>query len=432
MVIIIIDCCADTVSLELPSVCFSFPHITARHRMWQEPARWEWEDDQWESGNWVPYDTQCSALLEEAYAANQEQVDLNVGFFAERPGYAVFLSGWFQVNLSTSVTRRVRRGNPRHRREAHPEAEQKLHSILTSTNVQRVVATDTQPLEQQQAEMDEASLLQLFRQHVQDVDDLRDWSGLVPVTNFFHKTYSAGLPIYAQQPELNRYFIQCFRVIIHQAAQGKPAAIQSLTPLAEAFQSCQAEQGREINRIYGVLTGRDKSLPEQIAAFIDTYKQNVMYEVINKRFEATEDNGQPHKQVPHILSRCLVDVGEELGLSGIDLAEADPAKPGPLSLQKRSEVVTTFRELFSIKQLLEDLTSDINQSGNVERAINRSHLLSWKPPNEYMFLREHIFYDEDRPELYNNTQPGEGEEYEAFVFPGFMAELLLCLFGTPQ
>jgi len=37
-----------------------------------------------------------------------------------------------------------------------------------------------------------------------------------------------------------------------------------LTTLAEAFQSCQAEQARVIDELFGMLSGRDKGLREQV------------------------------------------------------------------------------------------------------------------------------------------------------------------------
>ena len=43
----------------------------------------------------------------------------------------------------------------------------------------------------------------------------------------------------------------------------------------DAFQSCQAEQCRVIDAVYGSLLGRDKSFKDQVRALVDAQKELV-------------------------------------------------------------------------------------------------------------------------------------------------------------
>jgi hypothetical protein len=53
--------------------------------------------------------------------------------------------------------------------------------------------------------------------------------------------------------------IRALRSIFAAAAAGKPGVSAALQQIAQAFQSCQAEQGRTIDAQYGRLSGRDAS-----------------------------------------------------------------------------------------------------------------------------------------------------------------------------
>ena len=52
------------------------------------------------------------------------------------------------------------------------------------------------------------------------------------------------------------------------------------------LQSCQAEQARIINQLFGVVSGREQTLPQQVAAFIDNYKDLVLRGIIPSLFES--------------------------------------------------------------------------------------------------------------------------------------------------
>ncbi|EGD79235.1 hypothetical protein PTSG_09956 [Salpingoeca rosetta] len=397
--------------------------------MWKKP-KWQWEEgDEWGTELWVDYDEENTEMLEEAHKAEINPVDLDRGYFQKRPGYFVDFEGGFQASKMTGMTRRIRRLDEL-QRSARPELVQALHTCFTSTNVVALVSKDDVTVDEQEAKLSEDALIQLFDKHVPNLHDLRDWTGKDPVTKFFFGTYTSGVPKFkANNPSLNNVLVQAFRYIVHEAEKGNEAAIRCMRPLAEAFESCQAEQAREINSLFGTVTGRDKGLPEQLAKFIDEYKQRVLNTVIPDVFETTEDNSFPHKQVPHIYNRCLVDLGDILGLSGVEIAQADAAKPPELDETAKTTVVDRFRELFDMEQLLEDITSDINQSGNVERAIDRTLLLKHEFPAS--FERHKLMYDEDEPQVYNFKKPTEEEEFNAFVFPGIVAEMLACIFLPP-
>lgn len=88
------------------------------------------------------------------------------------------------------------------------------------------------------------------------------------------------------------------RFIFDRAAEGAPGAAAALQRLAEAYQSCQAEQGRTIDVMYGRLSGRDASLRDQLLSIVDEHKTMVMQKVVQtlNPGAAEAGDGFPSKQ----------------------------------------------------------------------------------------------------------------------------------------
>ena len=100
-------------------------------------------------------------------------------------------------------------------------------------------------------------------------------TGDMPVATFIVTTYTGGLPIYEGSP-VQQHTITALRGIFAAAAAGNAGAGPALQFVAQAYQSCQAEQGRTIDAQYGRLSGRDASFKDQLLSLVDQHKSMVV------------------------------------------------------------------------------------------------------------------------------------------------------------
>mmetsp|Transcript_69097 Transcript_69097/g.162565 ORF Transcript_69097/g.162565 Transcript_69097/m.162565 type:complete len:239 (+) Transcript_69097:1-717(+) len=234
---------------------------------------------------------------------------------------------------------------------------------------------------------------------------------------------------------MQRHTITAMRAIFRIIA-GKPASEQQkqLSRLVEAYQSCQAVQSRVIDAIYGGLTGRDRSLQDQVLLLLDEQKQRVLDEVTHELnpHAMAEGDGSPQQQFPHIQSAYRLHCGPRLGLRGIAAARVDRCQP-PMDKTLTIRVLQTFRRRFMVHELADEIVADINQPKTTpgERRLGRDQLVRWATESEG-FDKHSIFYDEDHKELYNDAKPVSGEEYEPFLCRKVAIDILRAMFVTPS
>lgn len=248
-------------------------------------------------------------------------------------------------------------------------------------------------------------------------------------------SYQNGLPIYRSNPTVQKHTINAMRYIFHCAKNGSPGGSAALKRLAEAYQSCQAEQGRTIDDLYGKLSGRDASLRDQVLALVDLQKALTLEAVVHKLNPraASTDDGNPSGQAPHITSAYLEAVGKELGMRGVAAAKSDANRPRGAN---RAVVLEEFRSLFNVEELALALVSDVNQqSQDAERTIDRDLLAKWAAAEAEAsggtFDAYSIYFDEDRASEYEG-RPGEGAEYQPFLNRRTSIGVLLRLFLATQ
>jgi hypothetical protein len=208
---------------------------------------------------------------------------------------------------------------------AAPDVNDRLAAVLLSphtlTEKPHVTAADGG----EEAVLTGPQLTGILTRCVPGVDLMMDRTGETPVAVFIISTCTTGLPIYGESPVVQLHTIHAIRFIFDCAAQEKTGSASALQRLAESFQSCQAEQGRTIDALYGRLSGRDASLRDQLLAVVDGYKAMVMQKVVlalNPGSAETDDDN-PAAQVPHITSAYLLAVGAEFGFRGVAAARAD-------------------------------------------------------------------------------------------------------------
>ena len=220
--------------------------------------------------------------------------------------------------------------------------------------------------------LDPPQIQELLKKYVAGVESMYDRTGEMPLVDMFVMTYSNGLPIYASNPSVQQHTVQAMKAIFSEVAGEKhpePWKRKVLARLADAFKACQAEQGRVIDAVYGMVTGRDKSFAQQVLMVVDQQKEMVLETTVNKLNPEAWKQGDdvPQKQVPHISSSYRIAVGSKLGLRGIRSAQMDhcrfevPAADVPV-------VEETFRRLFTIDELCDTLVGDVNQQSKVSIA----------------------------------------------------------------
>jgi hypothetical protein len=81
---------------------------------------------------------------------------------------------------------------------------------------------------------------------------------------------------------------------------------KTLTRMVDAARACQAEQGRVIDAVYGVITGRDRSLRDQVLSVVDAMKDLVMENLVHKlNPDAWTQTGKPRCCV-NFVSQSLI------------------------------------------------------------------------------------------------------------------------------
>merc|ERR1712039_450841 len=212
----------------------------------------------------------------------------------------------------------------------------------------------------------------------------------------------------------------------NKSAQG------SLIRLAEAFQSCQAEQGRTIDTLFGQLIGRDATLEDQVLTLVDSVKALAMEAVVHELnpHAAGTDDGNPSGQAPHITSAYLEAVGAELGLRGTAAASSDPLRP---QNAKPKKVAAAFRAQFSLDPVVDAIIGDVNQQGaEVQRIVDRDLLAKWASQAAATsgFDAHSTYFDEGCAHEYEG-RPADSEAYQPFLSRKVTLCMLVHLFTPP-
>jgi hypothetical protein len=278
-----------------------------------------------------------------------------------------------------------------------------------------------------------AALQALFRNHVAGFDALRYRSFDRGVMTFIFATYSNGLQMAAGNPALKEHTKQALRFVIAKLLPGAFPPVSDcerttqLTKLAESFTGCQAEQARAIDYLYGQLSGREASLRDQALALLDRQKDTAL-EVVMLSF-SPELAGSI--EVPHVQNRYRIDIGEELGLPGVEAAKLDTLAQGkpPLSPSVRSKALERFHRCFSAEDYAKAVVADVNQQDvDAERFIMPKTLYEWASKSHRGFNMHSIFYDSDaHPDVYLG-KPDDGNQFVAFIHLEVALEILERLF----
>lgn len=261
--------------------------------------------------------------------------------------------------------------------------------------------------------------------------------GQTPVLTLISMSMQTGLPILNAQPALLQHTTNALRFILGwlcDEARPRSKRVATLQRLADAFQSCQAEQCRVIDAIYGALMGRDRSFRDQVRALVDAKKELVMEATVTflNPDALMQDDNIPQKQVPHLSSAYRVAIGHALGLHGVEVARMDVNAPPQQELDP-ALIWHTFERLFSIRELVEELIGDVNQqSAEAERTVSRDDLGRWagNAAENNGFESHSIFFEEEyKKERYNDEEPLEENAYQPFLWHDVALDIFMRLFA---
>ena len=260
----------------------------------------------------------------------------------------------------------------------------------------------------------------LLRLRVSNFESMMCRRGEKQILELILSSYHNGLPLYDKDPVIKKHTARSLQFIFDFVIK-QPENLQTkiLSRLADAFTACQAEQGRVLDAMYGALSGRDKSLKQQILAIVDDCKERVLDQVANELNPNAwkQDDSEPTKQLPHIMSSYKIAIGHEFGIRGVKAATADYNKFDVPS-KKKKNVVAAFRRLFDVNEVIQTFKNDVNQqSPEAERLIDRDQLSRWAGNAEenFSFPSHSIFFDEDHPEAYGETKPLDENMYQPFL-----------------
>eukprot|EP01096_Ripella_sp_DP13-Kostka_P004698 TRINITY_DN1706_c1_g1_i2.p1 TRINITY_DN1706_c1_g1~~TRINITY_DN1706_c1_g1_i2.p1 ORF type:complete len:368 (-),score=180.90 TRINITY_DN1706_c1_g1_i2:14-985(-) len=276
----------------------------------------------------------------------------------------------------------------------------------------------------------------LMRLHVDDFESMKCRRGERQILELILNSYHNGLPLYDKDPVVKQHTARSIQFIFDFVIK-QPGNVQKkiLSRLADAFTACQAEQGRVLDAMYGSLSGRDKNLKDQIIAAVDEYKERVLDQVANELNPNAwkQDDSEPTKQLPHIMSSYKVAVGHDLALRGVKTAISDTNK-FDLCSKKKKKVISTFRRLFDVYDIIQTFKNDVNQQSlEAERLIDRDQLSRWAGNSEenHGFPSHSIFFDEDHPEAYGESKPLEENMYQPFLSDPVTLDVFEHLFLKP-
>lgn len=447
----------DTVQLEskgrllqsLPEIRLSDTtrEVSSAGEISMDECEYEWHVEG--DGGLIQYSTSAAASLESTYRQRLSQCHVRAG----RHSYEVTfeynpdgtLANVWQVNVAYRFnTRKVKRTKkaslvPLHQLPPGPlpigaEAWRgrchELSLVLLSSTCRLTLETEPSLVEVPDI-MSDSELHKLLQHNVPRLNQFKFRGGPRCVVDFIVQTYNKGLRMVQGNAALVEHSKHAIRYIIWRCSQLPVAERKThLKALCEAFTSCQAEQARVIDSIYGELSGRDKGLREQILAMLDRAKQRTLDEV-TLHFHPGSDRSA---RMPHIQSRYRVELGLVLGLSGIETAKMDQHIEGPISSARLASFEALFRERFSVSDFVKEVVADVNQQEkDVERFIIPSTLFKWAQPENlkenHGFDSYSIFYDEDQPDKYDGKPKQENMFTQAFVNPMVVVNILIALFA---
>ncbi len=251
----------------------------------------------------------------------------------------------------------------------------------------------------------------LLREAVPNLDSILDRTQTKKVLPFIMGTFESGLPSFKADPAIHAHLRNAFRTIIAITATRTPDIRGPiLARIVDSYTSCQVIQAQTIDQIFGMLTGRDQGLREQLLNLVDKQKQVTLDQRVLTAFPTINAGVEG----PHVQNRVLVDIGPAIGLPGVARAKLDAMLPkSPLGAEHVRSFTSLFKRLFSMEAVIDEFISDINAQDDVPRHISQETLGKWAQDNHGQNFNAHVIYfDSEKASTYEG---GPRDELAPFL-----------------
>lgn len=212
----------------------------------------------------------------------------------------------------------------------------------------------------------------------------------------------------------------------------KPIISLHVKNLASAWTSCRAEQLQAVNKLFGMLSGRDQSFQQQVIVLLDNYKDLCLERVTT--WLVTNVKHLRTFRLPHILNRLRIEFEKDFGLSGAEVASQDAYVAPPMPAPLRNLARDVFHNYFNPMEFVQMLTTQINESmefASSEQVVTRPALLQWinllSPRDGKRKFDEHtILFSQEESYLYDSIPKNL---HDMFAHDGVTVDILNELFS---
>lgn len=280
----------------------------------------------------------------------------------------------------------------------------------------------------------------LLLQSVPKIAKMRGQRNAVPVINMIITIYRHGLFTMGKaNSSVNREVVPAIRKIfeiVGPLPATHPKRVNALDTLAQACLDCQQVQAREILRIYGDLTNKNRTLEKQLLFFLTRQKEHALHAHItatHANCDLDHTQVEPGQQRAHLYSAYLRMLGNGYGMLGFQAAVADRfIDDAAQELERKrmtpSKVKSILSSELDVGALCQEVLADINnQEKSAERLIEPKLVWDFAQKNFTVDKALMVAYDEERAADYEGQvpdRPTEENKYEVFLSTKILVEIL--------
>lgn len=211
---------------------------------------------------------------------------------------------------------------------------------------------------------------------------MNEKAGHQTVQNLMQQAYYSGAIYAAADARYKGYtqtIMQWMGVIVSELVKGSPKAPTAqqtgiVRELADAFQSCQDEQVRTIEKVANKLNGGG-AITSELQMLWHEYKMLKLDQFIGSRHPNCNKATSPSQQFPHIKSAYLVLFGQQFGLLGTDKAHLDTHKP--TISDYNGSIANQFRKQLNLLEFAKEVALDINNVNADDVRLSKPDLIKW-------------------------------------------------------
>eukprot|EP00039_Didymoeca_costata_P015000 m.248578 g.248578 ORF g.248578 m.248578 type:complete len:637 (+) comp16134_c0_seq6:155-2065(+) len=305
----------------------------------------------------------------------------------------------------------------------------RLRAPLTRTRL-RLLSTD----DKMENILDKEQVLVILHNCVPDIETMTT-KEQVPVTESIWGAYTSGIPGQEGLRVISRNQLQSIFSTLSSSEVNNSDKCFHLRNIADSWTGCRSEQIRAVNKVYGLLSGRDQSFEQQVTLLLDSTKDMSLQRVAIWMVHNVK--ALRSLRLPHLFNRLKVDLHTDLGLSGVEAAEEDIYIAPPLTRLQQQQALDVYHNIFHPIDFVKTVTTQINACGvdnnnnNEEQVITREAFQQWVQTlgtrkGQRVFDEYTLLYNEEEDYLYDHTPKNT---YDVYVHDGVTIDILRELFA---